>query len=87
MGINVGQQKRTPDRFSNIEGFSVAVTTTRTRGGNLERRTALCRYNAGFLTEAASFTTLTHTLQQFRPWWTDLEPMWSDCLIAEPQSD
>lgn len=34
--------------------FSVAVTTTRTRGGNLGCWTALCRYNTGFRTKAVS---------------------------------
>lgn len=39
--------------------FSVAVTTTRTRGGNLGCWTALCRYNSGFRTKAASFIVNT----------------------------
>lgn len=39
--------------------FSVAVTTTRTRGGNLGCWTALCRYNAGFRTKSASFIVNT----------------------------
>lgn len=44
---------------------SVAVTTTRTRGGNLGCRTALCRYNTGILMQAVSFAVRQHWLTPY----------------------
>lgn len=89
-GLNVAkkkQKKKKPARVSNIQAFSVAVTTTRTRGGNLGQPDSFVLIQRRLPLKGCQLAELTHTLQQLRLRQTDLKCLWSNRLIEEPQFD
>lgn len=81
------KRKKKLARVSDMQAFSVAVTTTRTRGGNLGQPDSFVLIQRRLPLKGCQLTELTHTLQQRRLRQTDLKCLWSNRLIEEPQFD